>query len=124
MALTVLTRDCLITVVIEILLPVGKLPLMICSKQAVSCHVCFNFSRLNSRLPVLHSGNSPSRSPTKCMSSIFVILKFKRAYFKFPVSGRSKHRYTHACTMKLRHALVVRCAEVYIRLGHKVLLYN
>ena len=93
--------DRLTTVVIEIVLPVGKLPLMICSKQAVSCHVCFNFSRLNSRLPALHSGNSPSRSPTKCMSSIFVILKFKRAYLKFPVSGRSKQAskqasiYTH-----------------------------
>ena len=87
MALTALTSA---TVVIEIVLPVGKLPLMICSKQAVSCHVCFNFSHLNSRLLALHSGNSPSRSPTKCMSSIFVILKFKRAYLKFPVSGRSK----------------------------------
>ena len=52
--------DRLTTVVIEIVLPVGNLLLMICSKQAVSCHVCFNFSRLDSRLPVLHSGNSPS----------------------------------------------------------------
>ena len=51
------TRDRLTTVAIEIILPVGKLPLMICSKQAVSYHVRFNFSRLNSRLPVLHSGN-------------------------------------------------------------------
>ena len=42
MALTVLTHDRLTTVVIEIVLPVGKLPLMICSQQAV----CFNFSRL------------------------------------------------------------------------------
>ena len=50
-------RDRLTTVMIEIVLPVGKLPLMICSKQAVSCHVCFNFSRLNSRLLALHSGN-------------------------------------------------------------------
>ena len=50
MALTVLTRNCLTIVVIEIVLPpVGKLPLMICSKQAVSCDVCFNFSCLNSR---------------------------------------------------------------------------
>ena len=79
MALTVLKHDRLTTVMIEIVLPVGKLPLMICSKQAVSCHVHFNFSRLNSRLPALHSGNSPSRSPTKCIRSIFVILKFKVA---------------------------------------------
>ena len=42
MALTVLTRNRLTTVVIEIVRPVGKLLLMICSKQAVSCHVCFN----------------------------------------------------------------------------------
>jgi len=41
MALTVLTHNRLTTAVIEIALPVGKLPLMICSKQAVSCHVCF-----------------------------------------------------------------------------------
>ena len=46
---TVLTHDRLTTIVIEIVLPAGKLPLMICSKQAVSCHVCFNFSHLNSR---------------------------------------------------------------------------
>ena len=45
--------------------------------------------------PALNSGNSPSRSPTKCMSSIFVILKFKRAYLKFSVSGRSKQTYIH-----------------------------
>ena len=49
MALTVLTRDRLTTVVIEIVLPVGKLPLMICSKQAVSCHVCFNSTPGNRR---------------------------------------------------------------------------
>ena len=49
MALTVLMHDHLTTVVIEIVLPVGKLPLMICNKQAVSCHACFDFSRLNSR---------------------------------------------------------------------------
>jgi len=29
-------------------LSVGNLMLMICSKQGVSCHACFNFSRLNS----------------------------------------------------------------------------
>ena len=46
MALTVLTRDRLTTVVIKIVLPVGKLLLMICSKQAVSCHVCFNFTNV------------------------------------------------------------------------------
>ena len=49
MALTVLTRDHLTTVMIEIVLPVGKLPLMICSKQAVSCHVCFNSTPGNRR---------------------------------------------------------------------------
>jgi len=49
MALTILTHDRLTTVVIEIVLPVGKLQLMICSKKAVSCHAYFNFSRLNSR---------------------------------------------------------------------------
>ena len=42
--------DRLTTVVIEIVLPVGNLLLMICSKQAVSCHVCFNFSRLDSTI--------------------------------------------------------------------------
>ena len=95
------TRDHLTTVVIEIVLPIDNLLLMICSKQAVSCHVCFNFSCLDSMLPVLHSGNNPSRSSTKCMSSIFII--FKCAYLKFPVSGRSKqaskqaskHTHTH-----------------------------
>ena len=105
MALTVLMRNRLTTVVIEIVLPVGKLPLMNCSKQAVSCHVRFNFSRLNSRLTALHSGNSPSLSPTKCIRSIFVILKFKHANLKFPVSGRSKQAskqesidtHTHVC---------------------------
>ena len=49
MALIILMRDRLTTVEIEIVLPVGKLPLMVCSKQPVSCHVCFDFSRLNSR---------------------------------------------------------------------------
>ena len=86
MALTVLTRDRLTTVVIEIVLPVGKLPLMICSKQAVSCHVCFNSTPGNRRctlgITITHQ--------FKCMSSIFVILKFKRAYLKFPVSGWAK----------------------------------
>ena len=91
MALTVLTRDRLTTVVIEIVLPVGKLPLMICSKQAVSCHVCFNSTPGNRRctLAIALQDHPPA---TTCMSSIFVILKFKRAYLKFPVSGRSKHR--------------------------------
>ena len=59
----------------KFVLPVGSLPLMICSrtyKWEVSCHVCFNFSRLCSRSPMLHSGNSPL--PTECVSSIFVIL--------------------------------------------------
>ena len=42
MALTVLTHDHLTTVVIEIVLPVGKLQLMICSKQAVSTLISFN----------------------------------------------------------------------------------
>ena len=71
MALTILTCD-RFTVVIGIVLPVGKLPLMICSKQVVSCYACLNFSRLNSRYykPALHSGDSPSQSPTECMSSI------------------------------------------------------
>ena len=58
------------TIVIEICTACGQPAVDDCSKQAVSCHVCFNFSHLNSRLPALHAGNSPSRSPTKCMSSI------------------------------------------------------
>ena len=73
MALTILMHDRLTTVMIEIVLPVGKLPLMICSKKAVSCRACFNFSHLNSRYPALLSGNSPSPR-SKCMSSIFIIL--------------------------------------------------
>ena len=80
MTLTVLTHDRLTTVVIEIVLPVGKLLLMFCSKQAVSCHVCFNSV-------VSTPGN---RRCSLAMSSIFVMFKFKRAYLKFPVSGQSK----------------------------------
>ena len=91
MALTVLARDHLTTVMIEIVLPVGKLLLIICSKQAVSCHVCFNSTPGNRRciLAIALHDHPPA---TKCISSIFIILKFKRAYLKFPVSGRSKHR--------------------------------
>ena len=106
MALTVLTRDRLTTVVIEIVLPVGKLPLMICSKQAVSCHVCFNSTPGNRRCTLGIALHDHPPNLFKYMSSIFVILQFKRAYLKFPVSGRSKQasidRYTHACAMKSR----------------------
>ena len=59
MALTVLTRDCLTRVVIEIVLLVGKLPLMICSKQAVSCHVCFNSTPGNCTLGIALHDHPP-----------------------------------------------------------------
>ena len=66
---------------------------MICSstyEQGVSCHACFNFSRLHSGSPTLHTGNSPS--PT-------IDLRNKHAHLKFTVYGRkqaSKHTHTPA----------------------------
>ena len=47
-----------------------------------------------------------SSSPIEYTSSIFIILKFKRAHLKFPISGWSKctsiDRYTHVSTMQSR----------------------
>jgi len=43
------TASVITTVVIEICTACGQPAVDDYSKQAVSCHVCFNFSRLNSR---------------------------------------------------------------------------
>ena len=83
------------TVVIKIYTACGQLAIDDCSKQAVSCHVCFNFSRLNRHctLPIALHDNPPS--------VIFAILMFKHTHLKFSASGRSKQAskrtYKHVC---------------------------
>ena len=78
---------------------VGSLLFMICSstyKQGVSCHAGFNFSRLRSGSPMLHSGNG--NGPAKCTSSIFVILKFKCAHLKnkrYVAASKQANIHTH-----------------------------
>ena len=69
----------------KFVLPVGNWPLMICSKQGVSCHVCFNFRY-----------NHPP-------SAWAQILKCKCAHLKFLkwlVQAARKQAYTRMCAMK------------------------
>lgn len=82
---------------LQIVLPVGSLPLTICSstyKQGVCCHVC---SHLCSRSPTLHSGKS--LSTTESMSSIFVLSKKLNAliliYSIWPQASKQANIYTH-----------------------------
>ena len=87
-----------VTVVIGFVLPVGNLPSMICSKQGVSFHVYFNFSHLNSR----YNRRCTLAFRLHTPSSMFVILKFKRAHLKFTVYGRKQtsiHTHVHNAVM-------------------------
>ena len=61
--------------------------------------------QLQLQITMLHSSNSPSgftHRNSECMSSIFVILKFKCAHLKFTVYGHKQASklasiYTHVC---------------------------
>ena len=70
-------------------------------RTELSCHTCFNFSHLCSRLPTLHSDTvslvprlSPQRRPPIDLHEMF-----NCAYLKFTVSGLSKQASIDAHTV-------------------------
>ena len=117
------------TVVIKICTARGQPAINDLKQQGVSCHACFNFSRLCSGSPTLHSGNSPS--PTECMSSVFIILKFNRAHLGiWPQASKQASKqadiHTHVCnavllvwgSLRLSPTLVAITKSAFQRLHH------